>query len=1050
MRRVFVASMLVILMVFSVGTYSFQSIDGFEDTDVLIGEGEESATDGRQTATHAEWTMDTLMFSAADCNFSGVSDSHPPASGPNDGVSHYHVVGCGTMNSPPGGDSSLWSVPGKHQGDLDVGLKNWYQTDFEMDQGGNMYVVGTYSGERIVLPIENGADIILNNSGGGYQCSHFDADSGGVDKSQWTCSPDVFVAKMDSNGIWQWAERVDHMGQDSAVKLAVTPSGDVYVGGYTGCDHFGAMFEPYDGVARFGSHSLNVCDHGTGVNAETPGYYGQDWQGYVAKINTNGVWQWVKAIENWDNEASAVWDVAIDPREPDEVYFIGEIGPCDPYLAQIHSNWSTYTNCPTEQNSVIGKIAQVGAPGQVGSVIIDWINYEGIDVTFSEIEAKSAAIFVTGGEHEDAGPSYQHSFGTTSSVQTGDDFITKLDSDGTYEWTRSCQQGRILEMAASANNIAMEVVPGTHCGQLMSQYHGFQIVTLDSGGNWLWSTGDTFDSSSSNLPMTLQWAAYDSSVYNTASSEVPGVLEFDSNGDVVSVRSFGKMMKIGGSTILPSYHRVNDAYQASGGGPNGGWVDAEFAGADTHFSRFDMTSGGMIWSYVEDLPTPCVINCANQPSYFGYPDGYDLGNSQSVWDVEVGGVWDIRISGAVSGHDIQLHDGLPDTDIPYTGPPNHYTRNYYSGGVYFADFEGCVPAPSSPVLVDGSVATTAARWIGDDHNHTWDNYSLLVDPVRYECANETVTPPVTFGCTDPAATNYDPAATVDDGTCVYPAPPLDDCCAHYGSIVNLTGVEKLHIMEITAPSSAGSPQGSSAGFYDISYDIAQETMPGGILVTDFSDSQQMAYSGPMGVGTANNCDLLTGARECYDFYLSDSQGNFDPYGGHLAIRLYASSMAAGNIDGVWLEFTNGNIAYAAVVTHYDPGVFQTYGGGHSLEALGPVSNDPAVTPISNPTGYTQMGGGPGGDFTTLVLCFDVLVNPEYRSGVVEGNEVDRDEEVAAGLGITGAGNTADIVVVGGAGLIVGMGVSSMMVRLRGREPIIVDGELQKEEPTFRD
>ena len=131
-------------------------------------------------------------------------------------------------------------------------------------------------------------------------------------------------------------------------------------------------------------------------------------------------------------------------------------------------------------------------------------------------------------------------------------------------------------------------------------------------------------------------------------------------------------------------------------------------------------------------------------------------------------------------------------------------------------------------------------------------------------------------------------------------------------------------------------------------------------------------------------------------------------------------------------------------------MFQTYGGGHSLEALGPVSNDPAVTPISNPTGYTQMGGGPGGDFTTLVLCFDVLVNPEYRSGVVEGNEVDRDEEVAAGLGITGAGNTADIVVVGGAGLIVGMGVSSMMVRLRGREPIIVDGELQKEEPTFRD
>jgi len=315
--------------------------------------------------------------------------------------------------------------------------------------------------------------------------------------------------------------------------------------------------------------------------------------------------------------------------------------------------------------------------------------------------------------------------------------------------------------------------------------------------------------------------------------------------------------------------------------------------------------------------------------------------------------------------------------------------------------------------------------------------------------------PVTFGCTDPAAINYDPAATVDDGTCVYPPPPLDDCCAHYGSIVNLTGVEKLHVMEITAPSSAGSPQGASAGFYDISYDIAQETMPGGILVTDYSDSQQMAYSGPLGVGTAINCDLLTGARECYDFYLSDSQGNLDPYGGHLAIRLYANSMAAGNIDGVWLEFTNGNIAYAAVVTHYDPGVFQTYGGGHSLEALGPVSNDPTVTPISNPIGYTQMGGGSGGDFTTLVVCFDVLVNPEYRSDNLND---DPDAEKKGDLDLTGSGDAADLTVVGGAGLLAGIGASSIFGR-KGRGPpgkkinrdegsLIADGEKIKEDPSF--
>jgi len=32
-------------------------------------------------------------------------------------------------------------------------------------------------------------------------------------------------------------------------------------------------------------------------------------------------------------------------------------------------------------------------------------------------------------------------------------------------------------------------------------------------------------------------------------------------------------------------------------------------------------------------------------------------------------------------------------------------------------------------------------------------------------------PPIIYGCTDPAATNYDPTATNDDGSCTYPPPP---------------------------------------------------------------------------------------------------------------------------------------------------------------------------------------------------------------------------------------------------------------------------------------
>ena len=47
------------------------------------------------------------------------------------------------------------------------------------------------------------------------------------------------------------------------------------------------------------------------------------------------------------------------------------------------------------------------------------------------------------------------------------------------------------------------------------------------------------------------------------------------------------------------------------------------------------------------------------------------------------------------------------------------------------------------------------------------------------------------GCTDPTATNYDPTATVDDGSCVYPPPPAltitATVCDTSASEVRLTG-----------------------------------------------------------------------------------------------------------------------------------------------------------------------------------------------------------------------------------------------------------------------
>ena len=47
--------------------------------------------------------------------------------------------------------------------------------------------------------------------------------------------------------------------------------------------------------------------------------------------------------------------------------------------------------------------------------------------------------------------------------------------------------------------------------------------------------------------------------------------------------------------------------------------------------------------------------------------------------------------------------------------------------------------------------------------------ALSLNGVASTCVG-SVAPPVS-GCTDSTATNYDPLATVDDGSCTYPAPP---------------------------------------------------------------------------------------------------------------------------------------------------------------------------------------------------------------------------------------------------------------------------------------
>jgi len=96
-------------------------------------------------------------------------------------------------------------------------------------------------------------------------------------------SYDVFVAKLDTNGAWQWAVRAGGTDDDEGWDVAVDASGNVFITGWL------------KGTVWFG-----------GIMLVSQGNYDV----FVAKLNTNGTWQW--AVRAGGTELDEGWGVAVD------------------------------------------------------------------------------------------------------------------------------------------------------------------------------------------------------------------------------------------------------------------------------------------------------------------------------------------------------------------------------------------------------------------------------------------------------------------------------------------------------------------------------------------------------------------------------------------------------------------------------------------------------------------------------------------------------------------------------------------------------------------
>jgi pimeloyl-ACP methyl ester carboxylesterase len=137
---------------------------------------------------------------------------------------------------------------------------------------------------------EHGSDIVVDKNGGAVVVGSFGSENASfgslsIDNYDRRGHHDIFIAKINSSGNWQWVEKVGDTVDDRNPRVALDRSGDII---FTG--DFGGNY------ILFGADTINA---------------GRD-EIAVAKLNSSGTFQWIAKGSGIDSTYGAGTDVAVD------------------------------------------------------------------------------------------------------------------------------------------------------------------------------------------------------------------------------------------------------------------------------------------------------------------------------------------------------------------------------------------------------------------------------------------------------------------------------------------------------------------------------------------------------------------------------------------------------------------------------------------------------------------------------------------------------------------------------------------------------------------
>ncbi|MCF7792675.1 MAG: SBBP repeat-containing protein [Candidatus Cloacimonetes bacterium] len=302
---------------------------------------------------------------------------------------------------------------------------------------------------------DNGNAIALDASGNIYVIGSFfstvDFGSHSITSNGWL---DIFVAKMNSSGEWQWALNAGSGNNDEGYDIAVDSDGNVYITGY------------FMETASFGSNSISAAG----------------WSDiFVAKLDTDGNWLWVSNAGSGSNSYDDVGnsltvdnsgDVCVTGTFSDTANFgsssITSYGDLDIFAAKISSSGSW------QWASVAGGV--------------------GFDLGMAITADVNGNSYVTGSFCETA------TFGTNTLENPDlldDIFVAKLDASGTWQWASDAGG---VSSGDTGNGIAVDengncyVTGNFQAGATFGNHtiptngsHDIFVAKIDNSGTWQWA-----------------------------------------------------------------------------------------------------------------------------------------------------------------------------------------------------------------------------------------------------------------------------------------------------------------------------------------------------------------------------------------------------------------------------------------------------------------------------------------------------------------------------------------------------------------------------------